>query len=183
MIDSVLYVSGRGGTGRGGLGTKLSEFSREVVGFPIASDFWKLNVHQQVNLTKLALQSAEEKGAPVIANSYGAYLVLLSMIKLSPLRCRVMLLSPVIGKTVSQTGYFKPPWSRELDLFLQKGTLRANHIEAHVGELDEGYSAAAFQKFVRCIGANVVGIYKDQGHQLSHQLTTRLVKSFLHGEL
>ena len=95
----IRYITGRGGSGIGGLSAYLATLDDDYDVLPIDPEFLQQDIQGQVDSTRefINLESGN-----VIANSYGAYLLLLSLIDQPRPSIRVLLLSPVLGRAISQ---------------------------------------------------------------------------------
>ena len=65
-------------------------------------------------LARSQLADAAAARAPVIADSYGSYLVMLALLDAPPLGTSVMLLSPVLSKAVIRGTYHRPPGCKSI---------------------------------------------------------------------
>jgi pimeloyl-ACP methyl ester carboxylesterase len=104
----------------------------------------------------------------VIANSYGAYLLLLSLIDQPPLPIRTLLLSPVLGRTISEEHmlFSRPPREKTLHQAVSEQRLgMPDYLEIVTGEEDEICDPA----LARQIGEQMnipISILPNQGHML-----------------
>ena len=96
---AIRYITGRGGSGIGGLSAYLATLDDDYDVLRIDPEFLQQDIQGQVDSTRefINLESGN-----VIANSYGAYLLLLSLIDQPRPSIRVLLLSPVLGRAISQ---------------------------------------------------------------------------------
>ena len=179
VTETIFYISGRGGSIQGKTGQLLTQFAKEVKGISLDRHFLAQSPEKQVAEIRTTLDSASRMEAPVIANSYGAYLVLLALIEPSESVLNLLLLSPIIGKTYSATGYFRPPMARRLESATASGSISLNRLEIHVGEKDEGFSKAPFAMFAKQLNADLFSTYPNEGHSLKRELLVDIVAKFL----
>ena len=109
----IRYITGRGGTGVGGLSAYLATLDDDFDVLAIDPEFLQQDIQGQVDATQdfINLESGN-----VIANSYGAYLLLLSLIDQPPLPVRTLLPSPVLGRAISEERMLlsRPPREKTL---------------------------------------------------------------------
>ena len=77
-VKSVAYISGRGGDTGSGLGAFLKDRVERFSGLSIDSEFLKLPFDRQV--ASVADFTSKPRTGPIVANSYGAYLFVHSLI-------------------------------------------------------------------------------------------------------
>ena len=179
MQNSICYITGRYGALETGLGEYLATLADEVFGVSLSRELMAEAPMDQVAAVARALDRAETERAPVIANSYGAYLTLQAMIGRGTLRTRVMLLSPVLGRVVTSTRMSIPPLAKRLEQALEAGECAAEWLEMHIGEEDEGFDAERFLFVTNCTGADVTLSYTSEGHSLSKQRIVLAMQNFL----
>ena len=90
---SIRYITGRGGSGTGGLSAFLRELSDDFDVLPIDPEFLLQDLEHQIDAVKFV----QLDGGNIIANSYGAYLLLQTFVDQPPLKIRVLLLSQFWG--------------------------------------------------------------------------------------
>ena len=94
---SIRYITGRGGSGVGGLSAYLATLTNNYDVLPVDPDFLRQDIQQQIDTVRGFI---DQPSGNVIANSYGAYLLLLSLIDQASLPIRVLLLSTVLGRAM-----------------------------------------------------------------------------------
>ena len=123
---TIYYLPGRGGRLGSGLGGALLQRGYNVCGRETAGEFQKLGFTKQVQAIRNDLLSEFwNDDALVIANSYGAYLLLHAQSELPPFPGRLMLLSPILGGSSAPQGSvsFLPPFSDLLMELARAGRL------------------------------------------------------------
>ena len=176
---NICYITGRGGCIRNGLGNLLATLSDEVFGVSLSPELMARSPEAQVMVVSAALDRAEAEKAPVIANSYGAYLTLQAMVGRGTLRTKVLLLSPVLGVTVTKAALFKPPLTRRLKEAIEAGDCKAEWMEVHIGEEDEGYNPDRFNATINCLRPDISKVLQGEGHNLRRSQVTHIVRAFV----
>ena len=174
----IRYITGRGGSGVGGLSAYLATLDDDYDVLPIDPEFLQQDIQGQVDSIRefIYLDSGN-----VIANSYGAYLLLLSLIDQPPLRVRTLLLSPVLGRAISEERmlFSRPPREKTLHQAISEQRLgMPDHFEIVTGEEDEICDPA----LARQIGEQMkipVSILPNEGHMLGASSVERVLNRFL----
>ena len=174
----IRYITGRGGSGIGGLSAYLATLDDDYDVLPIDPEFLQQDIQGQVDTTRefINLESGN-----VIANSYGAYLLLLSLIDQPPLPLRTLLLSPVLGRAISEERMLssRPPREKTLHQAVSEQRLgMPDHLEIVTGEEDEICDPA----LARQIGKQLnipVSILPSEGHMLEPSSVEGAVLRFL----
>jgi hypothetical protein len=180
MVSEIYYITGRGGSIHEGLGVFLKSKSHSVTGISLSKEFLAKTFEDQVDSIRSELQRIEAESIPVIANSYGAYLLLLSLISRPSLETKVLLLSPVVGTLVSKAGYFKPPYAESIPAALNSSTLRKPaNLEIHVGSLDNQCDLEALEFLANTLSADRFQVHDGQGHMIDKLVVANLVDRFL----
>ena len=174
----IRYITGRGGSGFGGLSGYLATLDADYDVLPIDSDFLQRDIQGQIDTVR---DFTTVEAANVIANSYGAYLLLLSFIDHPPLPVRTLLLSPVLGRAISEERmlFSRPPREKTLHKAIAEQRLgMPDHLEIVTGAEDEICDPALAQQLGEQLGISV-SILPDEGHMLEIQSVERIVKRFL----
>ena len=127
------YITGRGGDVLGGLSKYLATLSREYRALAIDQAFLAQTFPDQVLSVR---DFCSDQNSSIIANSYGAYLLLQALIDQPPVDARMMLLSPVLGKANSKKRMLisRPPGEKALKLAILEGRIGLpNHLEILTG--------------------------------------------------
>jgi hypothetical protein len=180
MINECFYITGRGGSIHEGLGSFLKTRSQVVTGVSLSTSFLLNPFSTQLAAIQSEFSRLQQNKIPVIANSYGAYLLLHSLIGFPALQTRVLLLSPVVGATVSQLGYFKPPQSRRIASALAQGVLpKPTRLDICCGSLDNQCDLVALETLANTLKADRYSILDGQGHMIDNDLVAQVVDEFL----
>ena len=177
-MRALRYITGRGGNGKGGLSAHLATLSDDYDVLPIDPDFLAQDIQAQVDTVR-AFTHLEDGN--LIANSYGAYLLLLTLIDQPPLNIRVLLLSPVLGRAISEERmlFSRPPRERTLHQAISEQRLgMPDHLEIVTGEDDEICDPA----LARQIGKRLnipVSILPSEGHMLAPSSVESALNRFL----
>jgi hypothetical protein len=174
----IRYITGRGGSGIGGLSAYLATLDDDYDVLPIDPEFLLQDIQGQVDSIRefINLDSGN-----VIANSYGAYLLLLSLIDQPPLPVRTLLLSPVLGRAISEERmlFSRPPREKTLHRAIAEQQLGLpSYLEIVTGQEDEICDPALAQK----IGAQLdikVSILQGEGHMLNTNKVSEILGQFL----
>ena len=177
-MRALRYITGRGGNGKGGLSAYLATLSADYDVLPIDPDFLTQDIQAQVDTVR-AFTPLED--ANLIANSYGAYLLLLTLIDQPPLNIRVLLLSPVLGRAISEERmlFSRPPREKTLHQAIAEQRLgMPNHLEIVTGEDDEICDSALAKQVGEELGINV-SILPNEGHMLEPASVESALQRFL----
>lgn len=96
---NTLYITGRGGDCNTGLGVYLASLNNIFNGISLSNSFLSKDIDSQLDQIFTTIQTNQI--THVIANSYGAYLLLLALMEHKPQDIKVLLLSPVLGRGMS----------------------------------------------------------------------------------
>lgn len=171
----LLYLTGRGGNHSTGLGGYLQTLDVIFTGLSLTDEFLKADFAHQLNEIDSCFQSSNP--THILANSYGAYLLLHSLLDSKPLQANVLLLSPILGKGISQNRLVRPPMvNRLLDVFRSGCYPKPSRLEIHIGENDMPELATEVAKLT---GADLLNIVQGQGHDLDHLAVRSIINDFL----
>ena len=180
MTIKLRYITGRGGSTNQGLSLYLSMLVEDYQALANDAELHRLSVDEQINTVTGFCKPATH----LIANSYGAYLWLLSRINAAPSNTRVLLLSPVMGRAVDPQKMLssRPPRLRGLEIAISDGRLvLPQHVRVLTGRDDDvcTYQTA----LARCakLGVEDLSIIEGEGHNMSHTLVSKTVAEFLIG--
>jgi len=169
LNKTVYYLTGMGGRLSAGLGQALLGRGFEVAGRELVGEFRSLDFQNQLDLIADDLQTHFwDEGAFVIANSFGAYLLLHALTQLPPYPGSILLLSPIVGAFSNEESQmsFIPPRADKLMKLAQEGTFPTPmNCEAHVGAQDWQSNPKSVKNFFSLLGAGVT-VVPDAGHAL-----------------
>ena len=174
----IRYITGRGGSGIGGLSAYLATLTDDYDALPIDAGFLQQDIQQQVDAVRGFI---DHSSGNVIANSYGAYLLLLSLIDQPPLPIRALLLSPVLGRAISEERmlFTRPPREKTLHKAIAEQRLgMPDHLEIVTGQEDEICDPTLALR----IGGQLdiaVSILHGEGHMLSAGKVSNALSEFL----
>ena len=174
----IRYITGRGGSGIGGLSAHLATLDDDYDVLPIDPEFLQQDIQGQVDSTRefINLESGN-----VIANSYGAYLLLLSLIAQSPLPVPTLLLSPVLGRAISEERmlFSRPPREKTLHQAVAERRLgMPDHLEVVTSAEDEICHPALARQVAKQLGINL-SIFPNEGHMLESSSVKGALNRFL----
>jgi hypothetical protein len=180
MINECFYITGRGGSIHEGLGLFLKSRSRQVTGISLSHQFLQQPFEEQIEAIQNQFPRLERDSIPVIANSYGCYLLLNSLIGFSALQTRVLIMSPVIGTLVSKIGYFRPAHQGRIPAALTDGTLpKPAKLDICCGSLDNQCDLVALETLAKTLKADRYSILDGQGHMIDKHMVAEVVDAFL----
>ena len=133
----IRYITGRGGDALGGLSAYLATLCENFDALAIDPSFLSADFLEQIEVVR---EFCAEEGAYIIANSYGAYLFLHSLIGKTPLQASALLLSPVLGRVNSEKRMLisRPPGEKRFKRAVSDGSLGLPSVTRIVtGEDDE----------------------------------------------
>ena len=162
----IRYITGRGGSGIGGLSAYLATLDDDYDVLPIDPEFLQQDIQGQVDSIRefINLDSGN-----VIANSYGAYLLLLALIDQPGPCIRVLLLSPVLGRAISEERmlFSRPPREKTLHKAIAEQRLgMPDYLEIVTGEEDEICDSALGKAEIGKQLNIPVSILPNEGHML-----------------
>ena len=180
LINECFYITGRSGSIHEGLGSFLKSRSQVVTGISLSDDFLHKPFNEQLAAIQNDFSRIQQNSIPIIANSYGAYLLLNSMIGFPALQTRVLIMSPIIGTLVSELGYFKPPYASRVPTALANGTLpKPARLDICCGSLDNQCDLAALETLAETLQADRYSILDGQGHMIEKHIVAEVVDEFL----
>ena len=136
------YITGRGGSVDQGLSLYLSTLTRNYQALANNSELHKLAVNKQIDVVAQFCAPATH----LIANSYGAYLWLLSRIDAEPSHTKVLLPSPVMGRVIGPEKMLssRPPRLRGLENAISEGRITLpQQVRVLTGKNDDACNSQA----------------------------------------
>ena len=179
VCKGVFYITGRGGSLEHGLGAHLAETYGIAGGLSLSADWFQRSHEEQVALVRSQLAYAAAACSPVIANSYGSYLVMHALLDAPPLDTSVMLLSPVLGKAVIGGTYHRPPGGKSFAAALEGHIAKPSWLELYIGEADPHYALTTWAKLRVAIKPDRQEVLYGEGHNLGKGLVAQLVRNFM----
>jgi len=179
-MASLLYVTGRGGRLDKGLAAHLSTTVDDFKGIAVDVEFLRQPPLDQVSQIHEKLRTDPER--IVIANSYGAYLTLQSLVDLEEAPSHVVLLSPVLGVAMAKDRLYmsRPPLTGRLKRAMEERRVRVpQRMQIVVGDEDELYSPSQFNTVSQYFGSDVLSVLQGEGHSLRRESMNDLLKEVL----
>lgn len=176
------YLPGRGGHLNQGLGAALQSKGVHIVGreLPGGADSGGFATH--VDAVAADLQRDHwHRDSLVVANSFGAYLLLHAQAQLPPFVGNVLLLSPILGMVFRKDapGGFVPPRARKILAMVEAGTFPGpRRCEIHVGSQDWQSDPERALTLGSKIGAKV-HVVPEQGHLLERSYVLAAIDAWI----
>ncbi|NVK01027.1 MAG: hypothetical protein HWE12_05750 [Oceanospirillaceae bacterium] len=168
MSHAVLYISGRGGDHTKGLGGHISTLVSDYRGISVDVPFLRQDIDEQIATIRAAILDCA--GGTLIANSYGAYLTLMSLIDFEHQLEQVVLLSPVLGAAMAKDRmYFsRPPATGRLRTAVAEKRVNLPERSAiFIGDQDELYDPLLLATYAEMMGEHKVYVLNGEGHSVS----------------
>ena len=182
MSTSIYFLPGHGGRISNSLGQELVRRGFDVLGRETVGDFKKLDFDVQVETVAADLKTSFwHSNARVIANSYGAYLLLLALSSLTTFPGKILLLSPIVGEFANyQTRIgFIPPYANRLHALASKSLYPIpNNCQIHVGSQDWQSNPDNVTAFAALVNAQVT-MLEGAGHSLPKEYVASLLDTWL----
>jgi len=179
-MSAVLYISGRGGDHTKGLGGYIGTLVSDYSGISVDVPFLRQEIDDQLKVIRDAILRFGE--ATLIANSYGSYLTLLSLIDLEHQLDQVVLLSPVLGAASAKDRmyYSRPPATGRLRSAVLERRVRLPERSAiFIGTNDELYDPELLSTYSNLIGEMNVYVLEGQRHNLDKDVMQDILRSRL----
>ena len=173
-MPAIYYVPGRGGRINAGLGLELSARGYDLIGREIAgpgprdqsNPFASLAFQQQVEVIQHDLQTHFwTPEALVIRNSFGAYLIAHSILRLGEFPGKCLFLSPVLGAVKATGMLFKPPKCGVLKDAIENRSFPSIILDILAGSRDEHFLPVEAEQLSDQTNGSL-SIIKGQGHQI-----------------
>lgn len=164
-----------------GLGSGLTARDCLVTGREIRGDFAKLPFDEQIALIRQDLCGLFSAKDRVIANSFGAYLLLHALAELPPFEGRLLILSPILGEvsTNSQRMMLVPPKAATLWRCVEEGRFPVpRRCQIHVGSQDWQINPKAAQLFAESLSIPII-FAEGRGHMLGEDYVGPLLDQWL----
>ena len=175
-------LPGRKGKLDGFIGTLLLNMGYDVYGREIDGAFEKLRISKQVEIIKNDLKDGfwDEKSI-IIGTSYGAYLFLHSIIDSEKFPAKVLLFSPVLGRSraLPNRPIISPPRAKKLLEYRKNNKLPQMNIKVHTGLEDEICDPKLAQEIILGINNSQLTIVEGGSHQLDRDYIKDVLNKFL----
>ncbi len=175
---TIRYVTGRGGSAQSGLSVYLSTLTSDFDALAIDPIFLQKDLEEQISAVRAftALESGH-----LIANSYGAYLFLLSLIDQPRFAAKVLLLSPVLGRAMDPERMLlsRPPREKTLHKAIKEKRLGVpDLLKIVTGKEDEICDHAMAHEISDSLGLEVT-VLEGQGHMIEPSIVAQEIDKFL----
>ena len=180
MVKRVLYISGRGGDHTKGLGGHISTLVSDYRGISVDVPYLRQEIEDQIQVIREAITDCT--GGTLIANSYGAYLALLSLIDFEHQLEQVVLLSPVLGAAMAKDRmyYSRPPATARIRNAVQERRVNLPERSAiFIGDKDELYDPPLLATYAEMMGEHKVFVLQGERHSLSKALMQDILNARL----
>tara|TARA_B110000503_G_scaffold91505_1_gene138133 strand:- start:153 stop:722 length:570 start_codon:yes stop_codon:yes gene_type:complete len=179
-IRPLRYITGRGGDGSRGLSAYLATLASDYQCLAIDTAFLIQDLDTQ--LAQVREFSASSNGGSLMANSYGGYLLMLSLIDVTTVPERVLLLSPLLGRSVlpEKMASSRPPRERLLRAALEEGRVsRPHYLEIITGAADEICCPVLAQSVASQLVVDRFSLLENEEHMISAELVQAGVEAYL----
>lgn len=155
----------------------------DVYGREIVPLFSHLGFSRQIQLIQSDIITGfMNEYAILVADSYGAYLLLHALAELVPHPGRILMFSPVLGEGISSQRNFgvRPPRSKQLMRLVSEMKYPVpGKLEIHTGADDNGCDPKLAEYFFSFIKNADLHIIQGQGHRLSPAYIECVVNNFI----
>ena len=121
----------------------------------------------------------DDKNTLIIANLYGAYLLLQALLNIRHINAQIILLSSDIGRVLTLNSMFmsRPPGEFRINNAIETGSAFENkRISVHIGSEDD---SANICEISRKLGIKYVNVVEESGHNLPINHIQQLVSNYL----
>ena len=172
----VIYITGRGGDANSGLGGWIKDQCPDRIGLSINNKFLALDYERQALTVVNLVREFDSPDTFIVANSYGAYLLLQALLVLGSLESHMILLSPVMGRGMLKSAMFmsRPPSEHKIIEAEEQGdVLSGMRVAVHVGEYDDSVNICDISKRLGIVDVYVV---PKAGHDLPREYVQKIIK-------
>ena len=174
----IRYITGRGGRIDRGLSAYLATLALDYKGLAADSKLLSLSVDEQVDHVREFTASGEN----LIVNSYGGYLLMLSLIDAHKAPERVLMLSPLLGRSVFPKSMMasRPPREKALKLALAEGRVaKPEYLRIVTGEDDVICCPDLARSVSKQLEADRLDVIPGEGHDINPKYVQAALESFL----
>lgn len=171
--EKVYLLPGRGNK-LSDLGDIITHMGYEFDGKTIATDP-PSSFFEKLEIIKNDLAGHDK----VIAHSYGAYLLLHSLLEMDEFDGIILLISPLLGSVFLKTGGYKPPRNKKLLREISNGRFANLNLHICIGEKDPSYKLAV--EISEILNVNLDVIVNGE-HSLKRDVVERILFDFLEFE-
>ena len=174
----IRYITGRGGRIDRGLSAYLATLTRDYKGLAADSKLLSLSVDEQVERVREFTASGEN----LIVNSYGGYLLMLSLIDARKAPERVLMLSPLLGRSVLPKNMMasRPPREKALKLALAEGRVtKPKYLRIVTGEDDVICCPELARAVSHQLEADRLDVIPGESHDINPKYVQAALENFL----
>jgi len=178
----VYLLPGRKGKLNGFIGTLLLNMGYDIYGHEIDGAFDELRISKQVEIIQNDLKNGFwNENSIVIGSSYGAYLFMHSILDMENFPAKVLLFSPVLGKSklLPNRPISYPPRARKLLEYRNSNKLPQIDIEVHTGVDDPICDPQLAEEIILAIENSKLTVVKGVSHQLDKSYIENVLNDFL----
>jgi len=186
MPERKLYfMPGRGNKFEESPGDYIMNIGYEIKGRETISGFERLWFPEQLELIRSDIDKEFwNPNAILIGHSYGAYLLLHSLVELSPFPGRMLLFSPVLGAAIvkAKNRFYisKPPRAEKLYKLAKSCKFPPPaYMEIHTGEKDNACDPVLAKRFASLVKNIKLYIVSGAGHTLDKNYVKEVLRNFL----
>jgi pimeloyl-ACP methyl ester carboxylesterase len=175
----IIYISGKSGDASIGLGGWIKEQRPDRIGLSINNKFLALDYERQASTVSNLVKEFDNPDTLILANSYGAYLLLQAILEIGDIASRVILLSPVMGRGMLKTTMFmsRPPGEHKVVEAEKRGDVLAGmRVAVHVGEHDDSVNICDISRRLGIVDIHVV---PTAGHNLPNVYVQKVISLHL----
>jgi hypothetical protein len=185
-MPNITIFPGRNKPWRDGIGEFLYSKGYNPTGINLTQNFMQIKLSDQLKNVSDLLFDSWQSNTILIGKSYGAYILLHSLLELSPFPGKIVLFSPVLGKAfIEHQGQFFcsiPPRSKKLLRIIKEKTFpEPAHLEIHIGSHDNGCDPALAKEFTDSIPCASLHIVQNKGHSLDHSYENKILIEMIEG--
>ncbi|MDC1076325.1 hypothetical protein OAQ35_05080 [Litorivicinus sp.] len=176
--EPIYYVTGRMGSMSHGFGANLASMGRPYAGRELGADFFRMRHEEQVDTILADLN--EFNNSPIVANSYGAFLILCALTSEPIALSHCLFISPVTGATFVSGRYFRPAGARQVESSIRESNFRGriDSLNLLVGELGEQAVPERCLKLAEAFGGKAF-VIPGVGHKIDPDIVGSKFANFL----
>ena len=180
LINSIYYLPGRNGAVSEGLGRFLQDQCYQLVGREVSGDLKGFIFEDQLEAIRQdLLDSHWHEDGQIVANSYGAYLLLQTLVDMESYPGNIFLLSPILGAVQTQKFFFRPPRAKRLlQSFAERSFPKPRSSSCIVGQFDWQSVPERCINFCDVVSAQL-NIVPDGNHVIEPELVQEFWQSAL----
>ena len=180
MSPNIFYITDRHGSLDKGLGVFLKDRTAKLSGLSLSEQFLAADFYDQLAAVRQHFDQIQNESIPVIANSYGCYLLMNSLIGQPQLKTKVLMLSPVLGSSINGNRAFMPAHRSRIPAALEDGSLlKPDYLQILVGDMDTLCDMQQLQDFSARLNVDQLTIAHGESHLIDKAVVQRVVDEFI----